>query len=495
MNARDDLDRRLGDWMAEIASSPAPAAALEQVVEASAQSRPRHRWLAPLGSDWIGRAGPRQFDWAWPGERREFVAAVLVALSVAVAIVGAALVGAQIVRPDRGPFPDSDINGWIAFDADSETSSSDPPDHDVYIVGQDRIIRRIVGTDGDNLDQICPAFSADGTRLAFGQAHGTDATGYTSSSLGIVDIDADGHVSNMQTIPVGGAVPAPCPIWSPDGRRIAFYFEDAWNGNYARPREAGSVWMVTLDSMQMTELPDMWAKSIDWAPDGSRLAIASGNDPAIFPPVGGPILIYSVATKELIPLSGATDATAVSWSPDGNRIAYQRVRTPGSLVGEGILAGTDTQEIWTIVADGRGRTLQTNAFGVNHGGGPDWSPAGDRIAYMRVCAEHPVNAGPCREQHDVVILTPATTVVEIDAVGSEVVLPLARADMGQGPVAWFPFTVSWSPDGHRLLYTAWREASVNLPTGILVVDVDGRSPPILLDVSMQSAAWGRLPGS
>jgi Tol biopolymer transport system component len=279
--------------------------------------------------------------------------------------------------------------------------------------------------------------------------------------------------------------------------RVAFYFDDAWNGNYARPPEAGSVWVMTLDGSQMTELPGVWANSIDWAPDGSRLAIASGNDPATFPPVGGPILIYSVATKELSPLPDATDATAVAWSPDGGRIAYQRVRTPGTLVGEGIVAGTDTQEIWTIGADGRGRTLQTHPFAVNHGGGPEWSPAGDRIAYMRVCPKNPANGGPCRERHDVVLLTPGTTVDETDPVGSEVVLPLARADTGRGPAVWFPDAISWSPDGEELLYIAGTESVSELypsRNSILVVDVDGSSPPFLREVPMQSGSWGRWPG-
>ena len=497
MTARDDLDRRLADWMTDVASASAPAAPFERIVTLTAKTRTRSRWLAAFGSNWPGAFPRRRIVWEWPIERRGLVSAAVVALLLAALIVGAVLVGA-VLRRER-PFPDSETNGWIAFDADHDAGPATLPDHDIYVVGHDFVARRIVGSDADHLDQICPAFSADATRLAFGQAHGDPQNGYSDAALGIADMDRDGNVAALDSIPIGGALPAPCPIWSPDGRRIALYFSDAWNGNFELPEEAGAVWILTLEDEHITKLPGMWAKRMSWAPDGSRLAIASGNHPQTLPEVGGPLLVYVVESGELASVPGATEVTAVSWSPDGSRLAYQRIRNPGTVINGAILPGTDGQEIWTIGADGTGRTLQTAEFSVRHGVGPVWSSDGNRIAYQFVCAGHPFRPGRCGEQHEVAVLTPSTVVSETNPVGTETVLPIARSDGAHGPALWFPDSVTWSPDGRKLLYAAWSESieseSNESFAGLVVVDVDGRLPPVVYQVPVQDGSWGRLPGS
>jgi hypothetical protein len=92
MTARTDLDRRLADWMTETTSSPAPMAPFDDAMAATARRRPRRRWLAAFGSDWIGGAAYRPIVSAWPGLRRDFVAAAIVALLIA-ALVGIQLLG------------------------------------------------------------------------------------------------------------------------------------------------------------------------------------------------------------------------------------------------------------------------------------------------------------------------------------------------------------------------------------------------------------------
>jgi hypothetical protein len=74
---------------------------------------------------------------------------------------------------------------------------------------------------------------------------------------------------------------------------------------------------------------------------------------------------------------------------------------------------------------------------------------------------------------------------------------------------WWPFMVSWSPDGQKLLYDAW---AGSVSVGLVVVDADGRSPPTVLattDVADGGAgdfggggswvrpfsSWGWLPDS
>jgi Tol biopolymer transport system component len=518
MTARDELDRRLAAWMTETASGTPPAGRFQQAMDATARLRPRPRRLADFGSDWVGKAGPRRVEWAWPRERRELVAAVLVAVLVAAAIVGAALVGSLLLRPDNS-LPKPASNGWITFSGFDDSPAAVSGPHHIYLVSENGGVRRIIETGSDGVDRVCPSFSSDGTRLAYGQASGApSATGFTDAALVVADIDPSGIVSNAQTFPVAGVSDAPCPIWSPDGRRIAFVF--GWEDSLGKPPAGmGSVWVVTLDSGQVKVLPGVTAGDLDWAPDGSRLAIASGNQPGheALVRTGGPLLVYSAASGEVRPLPGATGVIALAWSPDGSRIAYQSIRTPGTPADGGIVAGSETQEIWTIGPDGTGRTLQTRPFDVNHGIGPVWSPAGDRIVYERICAAYPSAAnplalvGPCRERHDVVVLTPGTTLSQTNPVGSEVVLPFAQVNGANGPETLFPYEVSWSPDGQKLLYLAWSEVLApgqdHSLTALAAVNVDGTSPPILLreaeDIGLglefpamiHPNSWGRLPGT
>ncbi len=516
MTTRDDMEREMADWMTGAISNPAPAGRFEEAMEATARRRPRPRRFARFGSDWVGTAAPRRLEWTLPIRRSELLVAVAVALLIAAAIAGAVLVGAQLLRSDRALLPNPVGNGWIVFAGSDESPSATSGNHQIDLVDENGTERRIIGTAADNLDRACPSFSSDGTRLAYGEAVGTSATGYSDAALVVTDIDPDGIVSNARTIPVAGTSDPPCPIWSPDGRRIAFFFGSG-DAVGAQPAGAGDVWIVTLDSGQIKVLPGVTAGDLEWAPDSSTLAIASGSQPGAMVRTGGPILLYSVASQTVSELPGASGVMALAWSPDGSRIAYQSIRTPGTPVDGGILAGSETQEIWTIRPDGSGRILQTKPFDVNHGIGPVWSPTGDRLVYQRVCAEHPsvadplVLSGPCREQHDVVILTPGSSTSETDPVGSEVVLPFARVGGAYGPETLYPSEVTWSPDGRQLLYLAWSEVT---PPGqdsslssLAAITVDGSSPPLLLhqadDIGLgreypamiQLDSWGRLNGA
>jgi hypothetical protein len=485
MNTERDLTRIVRSWLEEGVTA-LPDRVLDAVLGQVPATRQRRAWWP------AGRSLPLR------SLRRELVLAAVIVLLAAAAIAGAALVGAQLLRHDPDPFPKS-LTGWITYAAGEASPAAALPNHDIFVIGEDRAPRRIVGTGSDNLDHLCPAFSTDATRIAFGEGRRTSDTGYRDSALVIANIDAQGVASNVRTIPVGGSFPPPCPAWSPDGRRIAFVVPPVVGA--AQPAGAGDVWIVALDSGQVKILPGVWAGDLDWAPDSSRLAIASGNDPATQPSTGGPLLLFSVVGGVVHRIPGADGVTSLSWSPDGSRIAYQRIRTPATLTADGGVVRDAALEIWTIGPEGSGRTLETKPFDATHGIGPVWSPAGDRIAYQRICAVHPLGKAPCREQHEVVLLTPGKTVSETKPVGSEVVLPAARADGADGPAMWFPAMVSWSPDGQKLLYSAWSEAVTPgqpspLGGGFVVIDVRASSPPFLLlegDVATGDHPWGRLP--
>ena len=316
------------------------------------------------------------------------------------------------------------VNGWVAFAAYNSAG-----DNDIYLMREGESARRIIGSDSDGLEQVCPAFSPDGARLAYGQAQGRSDVGYSDGLLVVASLDREGNASTSLEFDVGATSAPPCPLWSPDGRRIAIAVH---TGDRVSPPQGstveGDVWMVSLDSGETTVLPglyvwdDGWGfPDMEWSPDGAELAIANGS-----------ITIHSAVTAQSRALDGATGAQALTWSPDGNQIAYQ---------GSG---GIRIAEV-----DGTGGYLLADGFEAFHGIGPVWSPLGDRIVYQRVCSTYASSFSPtqpCREEHDVVLVT-------LD--GTETVLPHLRLPGSDATEPMWPYRVTWSPDGEQLLYRVW----------------------------------------
>ena len=196
-------------------------------------------------------------------------------------------------------------NGWLAF-AEEESGLGDV---DIYLVREGSPARRIAGSDVDATDQVCPAFSPDGTRLAYGQADVTDDGGVQNAGLVIADLTADGVVSATTTIALDadqratadGMFRPPCPIWSADGRRLAF-----GAGTYQPHIHRASVdevWVADTETDDIRQLPGLsMVTDFEWAADGTQLYIADG----------GAINVYSVATDETPSSPTAAGARATS---------------------------------------------------------------------------------------------------------------------------------------------------------------------------------------
>jgi Tol biopolymer transport system component len=392
-------------------------------------------------------------------------------LVLIVAVTALLMIGMLAGLAALGAFGDDErrpgaANGWVAF-----ARSSDPSglgERDISLVREGQAAHRIIGSDSDGLDQICPAFSSDGARLAHGAAEGTSDTGYRGAALVISDVDAAGNAAESLRIDVGGTLPPPCANWSPDGRMVAFGGPAASPINPRQPAIWSELWVVTLEGLEIDVVPDVFASDLEWSPDGNQLAMVSGHTD----PVDsnrwrdGAISLYSVGSGEIRALVGPSGVSSLSWSPDGRRIAFQRGTPEGR-----------NQEIWVAEVDGSAEYLLASGFSTDHGIGPVWSPAGDWIVYQRICATNPsIPTAPCREESEVVLIPSDGELGGRLPGDGEVVRPHLQLPGGDESGPWFPFRVTWSPDGKELLYTAWGRDSIAL----IAVPIDPSSPPIVL---------------
>jgi len=147
------------------------------------------------------------------------------------------------------------------------------------------------------------------------------------------------------------------PVWSPDGKWIAFF--GYLDGGY-------DLWAVAPDGSNQHKLT--WGPFDDrepaWSHDGTRIAFASDRGS----PLGSSYNIWmlDVANGEIRQLTNnPAENRMPSWSPDDKEIAFSSTRGDGNSV-------------WAVsVADGKERKVSTATGAVE---APSWSPGG-KIVY------------------------------------------------------------------------------------------------------------------
>ena len=367
-----------------------------------------------------------------------------------------------IVSSTRALAPDT--NGWVAVGAEGE---------DVYLVRPGQEARRVEVTGWDTALEACPTWSPDGTRLLFGRLAESEQ-GSEVAELVVVPVESDGATSAPRIIPLPGFSslrgfdPHPCGTWAPDGRWVALKGLD-------------DVWVVDTHSETIRRIPNLRPLDLEWRPGTDQLAIAGDIGPnreaeLLFTPVS----IYSVSTGELGRL-GSVEAGEITWSPDGTTMAYT--------------GGDPTAPQLRLVGAGGGddRLLLADPGTSLHGIGPVWSPAGDRIVYQRSCC----GSG---EGSEVVLVNVAD--------GTLRVIEPPRTDGPDGPLRWYPFFVTWSPEGTTLLYAAWSQLRIGQPDYQRLLAVPADRPGDATEIPFTHASvtgysehrwvqvhmWARQPG-
>lgn len=401
-------------------------------------STPEEIWTTRLHSAVDDHPGALAFDvssYLAAGRRRarRNRAAALVATAAVVAVVAgvtALATGGAPDAPQPAPpiaptiaIPGTGTNGWVAIDSYQGGG-------DIYLVRTGEDARRLEVAGWDTASEACPAWSPDGTRLLFGRLSGSSERASGNAELVVVPVARNGAAGTPHVIALDGfeALPGfdahPCGAWAPDGRWVAL-------------RGPGEVWVVDTRTGETRRLPDLRPVDLEWRPGTDELALAGdmgATRAAAW--TSTPVTVYSVSTGELHQLGSAV-AGNITWSPNGDTLAYQGVED-------------DSNELWLVDADGANeRLLVADPGHANHGIGPVWSPTGDRIAYQRV-------NGDSAEAHEVVLVDVAD--------GTETVIWPPVVD-GR---TWYPYTVTWSPDGTTLLYAGWTGTG----DGVIAVPAD-----------------------
>jgi Tol biopolymer transport system component len=226
-----------------------------------------------------------------------------------------------------------------------------------------------------------PAWSPDGRRIAYVSGPGVcilDFHFVDERNAGIGDVDisvtnADG--SGLRRLTRDPAVDC-APAWSPDGRKIAF------QRSFVRregDRVVGldfDVYVINADGSGEQKLTDdaVSAQPI-WSPDGRKIAFWSGPDGN-----GGAVYVMNAdgSERRLLtrnrPREPGANLGHVAWSPDGSKML---------LVRSGVTEGWDTRKFFIVVinTDGSGSRTLTR-FSPGNGGLPSWSPDGRKIVFV-----------------------------------------------------------------------------------------------------------------
>ncbi|WP_419552772.1 cell wall-binding repeat-containing protein [Candidatus Poriferisodalis sp.] len=225
---------------------------------------------------------------------------------------------AQPQRPCVAPLDDEPLR--LLGDVYSRQATWSPDcSRIVYLDNEGAIwTSRIDGTERTRLtagytedeDDESPAWSPNGTRIAFVRYAGRSHNGEHVTRILVVNADGSG-----ETQLTSGNFRDASPAWSPDSQRIAFARHNLESPRVPSNREDRYIAVMDADGANITALTrgGTAEASPAWSPDGSAIAYDSDGTMWIADSDG--------RNPRRVPVANAR-RSGYSWSPDGTAIAY-----------------------------------------------------------------------------------------------------------------------------------------------------------------------------
>lgn len=273
------------------------------------------------------------------------------------------------------------------------------------------------------------AFPGRAGKIAFA----SDANG----SDDIVVMNADG--SGRESLTTGSAGDTD-PVWSPDGRRLAFVRD-------------GVIHLLRSDGSGLRRITPGTTPA--WSPDGQRLVFSRR--------VGRGADLYVVRADGGSPRRLARTVAAENdpeWSPDGRLIAFVRPGVGGST------------HLFLVRPNGSGfRRVTTGAV---EDASPTWSPDSRQLAFVR----DDESLGVSR--------------IFVTTLDGKRLHPLVD-ELKLDPAATFEAGPAWSPDGKRVVFVR----GARLYSDLYVASADGKFLRRVTDnavdqVTDRQPSWQRL---
>lgn len=246
-------------------------------------------------------------------------------------------------------------------------------------------------------------------------------------------VDSDGE--NLRRI-LGGASQLQSPVWSPDGRRIAYTVSepDGWKLIERNLVTGRNTTVATGSELFLTPA---------YSPDGTKLAYS------VWLPGGLEIMEADLAgdgSPRRVTDSGG-DNMAPTYSSDGRRLAFLSTRTGQNHI---YMANTDGSGARQLTPPGRNVEFH----------GPDWSPTSNRVVFH----------GSARGPYQIMISDADRPTLQVRQ--------LTTTGWNEDP--------SWAPDGRHVVYSGAGAQT----DGLYVIDtVTGTIRLLARGAKLRTADW------